>query len=312
MKFYVFVVMLLSSLFFSCANDHDSDRLLYEHINFKLNNSLPQNPDTLKILGIGNSFTDDAMIYIPQLLERMGIKNVVLGKLAYSGCSLQQHTEYYNNNSKVYTFETQSGANRNWNTTLNYTFKDAISSTDWDIIILQQVSDQAGVYDTYQPYLNVLLNKIHSESLNKNVVFGWHMTWAYATNSTHSGFKKFGNNQVEMYQNILQSVKFVQNNTGLKVVIPSGTAIQNLRNSSINNAPLDLTRDGYHIDLGVGRFTLACTWFQTLIAPCFGLDISKLPFIPFSHGIPVSLENYNICKKAVKDASVNKFVVTKK
>ena len=33
------------------------------------NYPIPQQPDTLRILGIGNSFTDDGMMYLPELLE---------------------------------------------------------------------------------------------------------------------------------------------------------------------------------------------------------------------------------------------------
>ena len=40
---------------------------------------LPVRPDTLRILGVGNSFTDDGMMYLPELLEAAGIRNVVLG-----------------------------------------------------------------------------------------------------------------------------------------------------------------------------------------------------------------------------------------
>jgi len=43
------------------------------------NNPLPRYPETLKVLGIGNSFTDDSMQYLPNLLSSAGIKNVTLG-----------------------------------------------------------------------------------------------------------------------------------------------------------------------------------------------------------------------------------------
>ena len=41
------------------------------------NYPIPQQPDTLRILGIGNSFTDDGMMYLPELLEAAGIRVVV-------------------------------------------------------------------------------------------------------------------------------------------------------------------------------------------------------------------------------------------
>ena len=47
------------------------------------NGPLPERPDTLRILGVGNSFTDDGMMYLPDLLRAAGIGNVVLGRLYY-------------------------------------------------------------------------------------------------------------------------------------------------------------------------------------------------------------------------------------
>ena len=39
------------------------------------NYPIPQRPDTLRILGIGNSFTEDGMEYLPDLLAAAGIEN---------------------------------------------------------------------------------------------------------------------------------------------------------------------------------------------------------------------------------------------
>ena len=48
-------------------------------------------------------------------------------------------------------------------------------------------------------------------------------------------------------------------------VIPAGTAIQNGRNTLIGD---NFTRDGYHLDLGIGRYTAASTWFEALTGIC--------------------------------------------
>ena len=55
------------------------------------NYPLPQNPDTLRILAVGNSFSDDGTEYIPGLLEAAGIHNVIIARLYIGGCSLQRH-----------------------------------------------------------------------------------------------------------------------------------------------------------------------------------------------------------------------------
>ncbi len=55
------------------------------------NNPLPSNPDTLRILAIGNSFSDDGTEYLPGLLEAAGIHNVIVARLYIGGCTLQRH-----------------------------------------------------------------------------------------------------------------------------------------------------------------------------------------------------------------------------
>ena len=59
------------------------------------NYPLPSNPDTLRILAIGNSFSDDGTEYLPGLLEAAGIHNVVLARLYIGGCSLERHCKEY-------------------------------------------------------------------------------------------------------------------------------------------------------------------------------------------------------------------------
>ena len=43
--------------------------------------------------------------------------------------------------------------------------------------------------------------------------------------------------------------------------MPSGTAIQNARTTWLGD---NMNRDGYHLDLKMGRYTAACAWFETI------------------------------------------------
>ena len=56
---------------------------------------------TLRILAVGNSFSDDAMEYLPALLESMGIDDVELARLYVGGCSLEQHLRFHVGESRV-------------------------------------------------------------------------------------------------------------------------------------------------------------------------------------------------------------------
>ena len=95
------------------------------------NYPIPQQPDTLRILGIGNSFTDDGMMYLPELLEAAGIRNVVLGRLYIAGCSLERHCREYAGNAPAYIYY-KSTSNR-WETvSKKATLLDGIADERWD------------------------------------------------------------------------------------------------------------------------------------------------------------------------------------
>lgn len=55
-------------------------------------------------------------------------------------------------------------------------------------------------------------------------------------------------------------------------IIPTGTAIQNGR-VAIGD---DLTRDGKHLELSIGRYIAACTWFEALST----INVLNNPYSP--------------------------------
>jgi hypothetical protein len=88
------------------------------------------------------------------------------------------------------------------------------------------------------------------------------MTWAYQTGSTHPDFVRYSNNQLTMYNAIISAVgEKILTRDDIEDVIPSGTAIQNLRTSFIGDT---LTRDGYHLSYDLGRYTAGLTWFMKI------------------------------------------------
>lgn len=223
--------------------------------------------DTLRILGVGNSFTDDGMMYLPELLEAAGIREVVLGRLYYPGCSLEQHCRFYDEEAANYIYYKSTG--NKWATVNDHaTLVEALEDERWDIVVLQQASHFSGRYETYGPWLDQLIGIVLSHNSNPALCLAWQMTWAYAQDSDHGGFAAYGNDQQQMYRSILQAVQRLQRDYDLQVIIPTGTAIQNVRGTLLTHR--DATRDGYHLDLGIGRYTAACTWFEALIAPILG------------------------------------------
>ena len=224
--------------------------------------------DTLRILAIGNSFSDDAMEYLPALLDNLGIENVSLARLYVAGCSLERHMKMYNNDKAAYQYyRSEAGCNRWAKAARNVSLRQALADGVWDIVVMQQASGFSGRYESYEPYLDSLIAVVRRAQPRARLA--WHMTWAYASGSTHPQFADYGSDRTQMYEEICGAVRQMlhEHPHTFRYLIPSGPVIESLRLSEVNNPPMDFTRDGYHMDFGAGRYALACTWYEVLIRP---------------------------------------------
>lgn len=263
--------------------------------------------ETLRILAIGNSFSNDSMEYIPDILNNLGIKNVELARISVDGCTLQYHKHLYDNNNERYLLYTSPTGINNWiKNDKEVSIKQVLAMGEWDIITIQQASGVSGIYDSYTPHLKHLIKAIKDIQPQAELV--WHMTWSYSTNCTHNEYYKYDFNQLKMFNAITAcTLHLMKDHKEIQRIIPSGTAIQSLRQSPINNPPKDLTRDGYHIDLGVGRYTLACTWYEVLIYPYTRISM-------MGNGVRLKIGDIAVtdaialyCQKAAKQATLYPF-----
>ncbi len=273
------------------------------------NYPLPSSPDTLKILAVGNSFSDDGTEYLPGLLEAAGIHNVIVARLYIGGCSLERHCREYAEDLKNYVYY-KSTANR-WETvSKNAGLLDGLKDEDWDIITVQESSGISGIYDNYEKWLPQLIEIIRNEALNPQATIVWHKTWAYATNSAHPEFPNYGKSQQKMYSAISQCVERASREFNLPVVIPSGDAVQIARGTRLNNSGevpadckvYDLTRDGYHLTRQHGRYIAACTWFETLIKPIFGKSVLGNSYTLRDTEYSITAKDARLCQKCAVQA----------
>ena len=142
----------------------------------------------------------------------------------------------------------------------NYTLEQVLAEEKWDYISVQQVSSFSGMPETYNPWLPELLEFVKARQPQAEIMF--HMTWAYAPNSDHGAFPNYDRDQMKMYNAIVSAVYQETPKVGIKLVIPSGTAIQNARTSFLGD---DLTRDGFHLSRPHGRYIAACTWLEAVL-----------------------------------------------
>ena len=224
---------------------------------------------TLKILTIGNSFSDDTMQYMYQIAKAAGYEDITLGNLYIGGCSLDTHANNAKNNKGAYEYRRNNSGS--WVTTPSFKMDDAIAEQDWDFISLQQASGSSGKAETYSE-LSYMIS--HVRKLAPNAKLVWNMTWAYQQSSDHGEFYKYNNSQTFMYESILSAVKDrVVPQEEISLIVPNGTAIQNARTSYLGDT---LTRDGFHLTLDMGRYTAGLTFFYAIT----GRSIENLSYMP--------------------------------
>lgn len=215
-------------------------------------------PPVIHILAIGNSFSDDGVEYLDELAQAAGLR-LIVGNLYIGGCSLERHWNNLKNEQPAYDYRKNvEGTPSNRPRT---TLQEALQDEPWDYITVQQVSQLSGLADTYEPYLDDLLQYLKAHAPNPNVRFAIHQVWAYACDSDHPGFAHYHHDQTEMYHQIVKTVCKMARKEGIRITIPSGTAIQTGRNLMGDR----MNRDGFHLDYGLGRYIAACTWYEALL-----------------------------------------------
>ncbi len=225
----------------------------------------------LRILGIGNSFTEDLMTQVPELIEPED--SIELAYLYYSGANLSQHIRIIKESLKDYTFRHYDWQAQTWKESAATI--DHLATRQWDIIILQQSSPLSGRYETIRPALSELIQLLKQHQPEAQLA--WHITWAYAQNATLQEYTTYRNNQRRMYYSICQATLKLMEDFAEAIAsyIPSGIVIQRLREKGYGERFNDLCLDGYHADQQLGRYALALTFQESLLSGRLGKNISQ-------------------------------------
>ena len=213
----------------------------------------------MKILSIGNSFSEDAQRWLHSLAKLHGI-DIQCANLYIGGCSLETHWKNEKENNPLYDYQ-PNGNDAKEKISIN----DALLREKWDIVTLQQVSDLSGIVESYEPYISELYEKVKAALPDAEIRL--HRTWAYEIDTQHPGFENYNKNQNEMHLKIQAATKEIADKLNMKI-IPTGDIIQHLRENFAEfdyaNGGISLCRDGYHLTYDIGRFAAAAVWFVSL------------------------------------------------
>jgi hypothetical protein len=217
----------------------------------------------MKVLAIGNSFSEDAMRYLHDMAKKEGEKITTMN-LYIGGCPLRTH--YLNTLSDAYKYNLVFNG---YPTDVMVSIKQALISREWDYITLQQASPVSYDFETYEPYLTSLYEYVKKYCPKAKILI--HQTWAYENESPAMLKTNFTSHE-EMFKKIEKAYKLAYKSIKADGLIPCGKVACELYKKGFK-----MHRDGKHISFGIGRYALALTWFKFLT----GKDIASNDFVPF-------------------------------
>lgn len=255
---------------------------------------------TLKVLAVGNSFSDNTTEFLYDIATAEGMTDVVIGRLYISGCTVAMHLENAQSNAPAYEYSKNTSGN--WKSIQSATLEYALKDEAWDIITVQQGSSPSGIVETYSG-LSDLVSYINDKKSNPNARLVWHMTWAYQVGSTNTAFSKYNNDQMTMYNAICNAVhEAVLPTNAFHSVIPAGTAIQNARTSSLGD---NLTRDTYHLN-DMGKIIGTYTWYAAFV----GKPLEAIHIDNVANKVMLTETDKAIILESVNNAISNPYSVT--
>ena len=170
--------------------------------------------DSLRILTIGNSFTDSLTHYFQSVAESAGCR-LVFDRANFGGCELERHWSYIAAEEaspicRIY----QSG---------RYKLRDLLAK-GWDSVTIQQASHQSWRPESFQPFASNIFHYVRKYAPGAEVVI--QQTWAYRADDPRlMPGGEWGIDQSGMYERLTANYRNLARELGLRI-IPTGFAVQ--------------------------------------------------------------------------------------
>lgn len=223
----------------------------------------------MNILCIGNSFSVDGTRYLHQIAKADG-EIIEVVNFQIGGCPLDKHYRNMISGKPEYDFFFNG-----FYTGFKLALDDALLSRKWDYITIQQLSSLAPDYESYQPYLDALVDYIRECTPKAKLLL--QQTWAYEEGSKRLTDELGYKTQEDMFKDIENAYEQAKINCSIDGIIPSGAAFQELYKAGIG----PIHRDTFHASLGIGRYTLGLIWYRYLT----GADVTNNTFCDFDEEI---------------------------
>ncbi|MDA8698087.1 DUF4886 domain-containing protein [Rhodopirellula sp.] len=305
--------------------NHIISKLCFLLIGFTIcDDAQTANPQkTVRILTIGNSFTDNATEFLDEIAQASDHK-LVHKKLHIGGSALElHHKRAFLPNDPILGSGTPYSNGE--------TLTEALQSEDWDFITMPQLSIKSHDLATYQPYAADLADLIHRLAPQAELVF--HQTWAYRSDDPrfHKPNYERGEptNQEEMFRSLSLAYQTVakqlyakiipvghgfwladsdsnygyQPDSGFDAAIAKPKELPQQNHSlhvgyywKSHNGQEELRMDGHHASQS-GKYLAACIWYACL----YGEDPESIQYCPSSMDPKYASFLRRIANRAISD-----------
>jgi hypothetical protein len=253
---------------------------------------------TLRIFAVGNSFSQNATTFLPQIVNAGG-HTLVFGTAQTGGCSLERHW-------KAAEAELTTPGSQDAKIYGGKSLVEIISAGKWDVITIQQYSLLSSDIETYRPYAQKLRDRLQALQPEAEIVV--HQTWAYRSDASRFGqlsAGKHAGSEREMWQHSRAAYRQIAADLDTRV-IPVGDAFWRVdsdprwgykpdtsfdfknplfptlpdQNTSLHvgyrwSADKKLSKDANHANVA-GQYLGGLVWYGVL----FGESPADLAFIP--------------------------------
>lgn len=180
-------------------------------------------PKQLKVLMIGNSFSEQMVPSMPPIANDLGLQ-LDICSLYIGGCSLERHWQNVCAPTSMPYSVTRAVTYGTKHKEFVGNIPLVLASEKWDVITIQQASHFSWKPETYHPWGDNLVKYIREKAPQAKIVV--HETWSYTPwDGRLAGWKI---DQTEMYEKLHAAYADFAKGYGFDI-IPTGTAVQLVR-----------------------------------------------------------------------------------
>ena len=214
---------------------------------------------------IGSDLALDSILYANQISHsNEALTNINFSALTYDG-SLNEMYASFAKQEEIYTYHYFNEEEQTLTSIENKSLSSVLLDENivWDVICFEPDSILSCFEDEYKN-LNSFISIINSyleASGRKEASISFNIPWAYQDNANidYKYYEFFDNSESKMYEAIISNTKtYVNSSKSYNFIIPSGVAIENVRNSELDFGE-DLTTNGRNLNSKYGSYIVGLT-----------------------------------------------------